>query len=103
MAGEDDIVWPLTSNDDLIVAGLAPKNDNDTYEDAAVLFGIDVGSGSTPIDLDGDGGEGTMATRTPVGSNSSTPSTASTSSLVGKRKSAVWADFDKIYDSVNGR
>jgi hypothetical protein len=103
MAGEDDIVWPLTGNDDLIAAGLAPENDNDTCEDAVVLFGIDVSSGSTPIDLDGDGGEGATATRTPVGSNSSTPSTASTSSLVGKRKSAVWADFDKIYDSVNGR
>jgi hypothetical protein len=103
MAGEDDIVWPLTGNDDLTVAGLAPKNDNDTCEDAAVLFGIDVGSGSIPIDLDGDSGEGATTTGTPVGSNISTPSTASISSLVGKRKSAVWADFDKIYETVNGR
>jgi hypothetical protein len=58
MAGEDDIVWPLTGNDNLTAVGLAPENDNDTCEDTAVLFGIDVGSGSTPIDLDGGGGEG---------------------------------------------
>jgi hypothetical protein len=52
MAGEDDIVWPLTGNDDLITVGLALEDDDDTREDAAALFGIDVGSGSaapTPI------------------------------------------------------
>ena len=72
-----------------------------------MLFGIDVGSGSaalTPIDLDGDGGEGATMTRNPLGSNSnsSAPSVASNSNI-GKRKSPVWADFDEIYETVNGR
>ena len=68
-------------------------------------WGIDVGSGSTLIDLDGgDGGGGAepapsaMATRTPVGSNS----TDGTSCL-GKRKSSAWVDFDEIYETVNGQ
>ena len=96
MAGaNDEIVWPLTGNDDLITAGLAPEDDDDTQEDATALFG-----------LDGGGGEGATATRTPVCSNSSTPSIAGTSTssgtIVGKRKSVVWADFDEIYETVNG-
>jgi len=109
MAGADDeIIWPLTDNDDLIAAGLTPKDDDDTHEDATALFGIDVGGGSAaPIDLDGGGGEGVTATGTLVCSNGSTPSVSSTGSSsgpgVGKRKSAVWADFDEIYETVNGR
>ena len=40
MAGADDeIVRPLTGNDDLIAADLAPEDDDDTHEDAAALFG----------------------------------------------------------------
>jgi hypothetical protein len=60
MAGADDeIVWPLTGNDDLIAAGLAPEDDDDTHDDVAALFGIDVGGGpAAPIDLDGSGREG---------------------------------------------
>ena len=66
MAGADDeIIWPLKGNDDLIAAGLAPKDDNDTQEDAAALFG-----------LDGGGGKGMTATGTLVCSNGSTPSVA---------------------------
>ena len=109
MAGADDeIVWPLSGNDDLIAAGLAPEDDDDTHEDAAALFGNHVGSGSTaPIDLDGGGGEEATTTRTPVCSNGSTPSVAGTGTSSGpgvdKRKSAVWADFDKIYETVNGK
>jgi len=96
MAGADnEIVWPLTGNDDLIAVGLAPEDDDDTQEDAAALFG-----------LDGGGGEGATVTGTPVCSNSSTPSIAGTSTssgtIVGKRKSVVWADFDEIYETVNG-
>ena len=44
MAG-GDIVYLVTGNEDLIAVGLAPKDDDDTREDAATLFGIDVGSG----------------------------------------------------------
>ena len=60
-AADDDIVWPLTGNDNLIVVGLAPEDDDGTGEDAAALFSINVGSGSaapTLIDLDGNGGDG---------------------------------------------
>ena len=97
MTGADDeIAWPLTGNDDLIAAGLAPEDDDNTQEDIAALFG-----------LDGGGGEGAMATGASVCSNSSTPSVAGTGTssgtVVGKRKSAVWADFDEIYETVNGR
>ena len=97
----------LTSNDDLIAAGLAPEDDDDIREDAAVLFGIDVGSGSaalTLIDLDNNGGEGATTTGNPLGSNSnsSTPSVVGNSN-VGKRKLPVWANFDEIYETMNGR
>ena len=104
MAGADDeIVWPLTGNDDLIASGLAPEDDDDTFEDVAALFGIDVGSGSAapaPINLDGNSGEGATATGNPLGSNSnsSTPSVAGNSN-VGKRKSPMWANFDEIYET----
>ena len=53
MADDDDVVYPLISNDDLIAAGLLPEDDDDIRDDAAALLGIDVGSGSAPIDLDG--------------------------------------------------
>ena len=72
-----------------------------------MLFGIDVGSGSaalTLIDLDDDGGEGATMIGNALGSNSnsSAPSVAGNSN-VGKRKSSVWADFDEIYETMNGR
>ena len=105
MADDDDVVYPLTGNDDLIAAGLVPEDDDDIRDDAAALLGIDVGSGSAPIDLDGgDSGGGAepapsmTATRTSVGSNS----TDGTSCL-GKHKSGVWVDFDEIYEIVNGQ
>ena len=64
-SADDEIVWQLTGNDDLIAVGLAPEDDDDTHEDAAALFGNHVGSGSAaPIDLDGDGGEGATTTGT---------------------------------------
>ena len=59
MADDDDVVYPLTGNDDLIMAGLVPKDDDDIHDDTAVLLGIDVGSDSALINLDGgDGGGG---------------------------------------------
>ena len=88
---DDDVVYSLTGNDDLIAAGLVPEHDDDIRDDAAALLGIDVGSSSAPIDLDGgDGGGGaalassTTATGTSVGSNSTDGI-----SSVGKCKSGV--------------
>jgi hypothetical protein len=85
-ADDDNVVYPLTGNDDLKAAGLVPKDNDDIREDAAALLGIDVDSGSAPIDLDaGDGGGGAaMVTRILVGSTN----TDGTSS-VGKHKSSV--------------
>ena len=72
------------------------------------MFGVDVDSGSAaPIDLDDSGGEGATVTGTSVCSNGSTPSVAGTGTSsrpgVGKPKSAVWANFNEIYETVNGR
>jgi hypothetical protein len=105
VGADDEIVWPLTSK---ITAGLTSKDKDDTHEDTTALFGIDVGSGSAaPIDLDSSGGEGVTMTGTPVCSNGLSPSVAGTGTSsgpgVGKRKSAMWADFDEIYETVNGR
>ena len=36
MADDDDVVYPLTGNDDLIVAGLVPEDNDDIHDDAAV-------------------------------------------------------------------
>jgi len=88
---------PVTSNDDLIAAGLAPDDEDNLVEDVAALFGMDA---RQPINLDdGDGGD--RATRTTVASisNSTTPST----STAGKCKSSVWATFDEVYEDVNGK
>ena len=70
------------------------------------MFGIDVGGNSAAsIDLAGGGGEGATVTGTLACSNGSAPSVVGNSSSVGtsKRKSAVWADFDEIYETVNDR
>jgi len=85
-ADDDNVIYPLTVNDDLRAAGLVPDDGDDICEDAAALLAIDVGSSSTPIDLDaGDGGGGAATAKgLPVGSTS----TDGTSSI-GKRKSGV--------------
>ena len=54
------------------------------------------------IDLEGGGGEGVTVAGTTIGSTSSTPSVAGTGTSIGKRKSAMWADFDEIYQTMNG-
>jgi hypothetical protein len=54
------------------------------------------------VDLDSGGGEGSTATGTSSNTNSSAPSVAGTRSSGGKRKSPVWADFDEIFEDVNG-
>ena len=69
------------------------------------MFGVDVGSGPAPIDLDGgDAGAATMGTGTAVASNTNNTdgNGTPTSSSVGKRKSAVYADFEEFYEEVNG-
>ena len=63
------------------------------------MFGIDLGDGSAaPIDVDTDGGEGATAT---ANSNGSAPSVAGTGNT-SKRKSPMWADFEEIYEVING-
>ena len=42
MADDDDAVYPLTGNDDLIAVGLVPEDDDNIHDDAAALLGIDV-------------------------------------------------------------
>ena len=102
---DDDIICLVTGNEDLIAVGLSPEHDDDICDAAAVLFGVDIGSGPAPIDLDGgDAGAATMGTGTAVASNTnSTGGTGTpTSSAIDKRKSTVWADFEEIYEEVNG-
>ena len=53
-------------------AALEGENDDDTRDDAVVLFGNDLGDGYAPIDMDDGGGERATVTGTIVGSTSST-------------------------------
>lgn len=54
---DDDVIYPITSNKNLITEGLAPENDDDMGEDAAAFFGT--GSSVAPIYLDDSaGGDG---------------------------------------------
>ena len=39
MADDDDVVYPLTGNDDLIAAGLLLEDDNDIHDNTAALLG----------------------------------------------------------------
>lgn len=93
------------ARDDASPPGLGPEgeNDDDIREDAAALFGIDLGDGSapSPINLDGDGGAEPTPTGTTLDSNGSSPSIA-TGNGTGKRKSSVWTDFDEIFETENG-
>jgi hypothetical protein len=71
----------MAEDDGDLPPGMAPEgeNDDDICDDAAALFGVDLG--------DGAGGEGATATANPIGSNSngSTPSVAAASNgKVGK-------------------
>jgi hypothetical protein len=94
----------MAEDDGLLQPGLALKGENDnddTRANVVMLFGIDLGDGSaapTPIDLDDDSGEGATVT---VNSNGFAPSVAGNGNT-GKRKSPVWADFEEIFEDVNG-
>ena len=102
---DDDIVYHVTGNEDLIVTVMSPEHDDNVRDTAATLFGVDVGSGPALIDLDGgDAGAAAMAIGMAVASNTNNTdgNGTPTSSSVGKCKSAVWADFEEIYEEVNG-
>jgi hypothetical protein len=93
----------MAKDDGLLPPALAPEgeNDDDTRADAAALFGFNLGDGfaaPTPIDLDGNGGEGATTT---VNSNCSVPSVAGNGNT-RKCKSPVCADFEEIFEDVNG-
>ena len=92
MAEDDDVVYPITDNEDMIMAGLSPEHDDNVRDAAAALFGVDVGSGPAPIDLDGsDAGAAATTTGTAVASNTNSTdgNGTPTSSSVGKHKSTV--------------
>ena len=89
---DDDIVYFVTGNEDLIAVGLSPERDDDVRDAATALFGVDIGSGPTLIDLDGDdAGAVAMATGMAVASNTNSTdgNGTPTSSSVGKHKSTV--------------
>jgi hypothetical protein len=92
----------MAEDDDILLPSMAPKgkNDDDLKDDAVALFDIDLDDAPvlTPIDLNGDGGEGATSNSN---SNSATPSVAGTGNL-GKRKSPMWVDFDEVFEEVNG-
>jgi hypothetical protein len=110
---DDDAVFPLTGDEDLIVAGLSPEH-NDDGRDPYSLFDDDVARGTQPpIELDADdAGAAAAATGTTVDSNTHTNSTGAngngngnatpSSAVSGKRKSKCWADFDEIFKEING-
>ena len=67
---DDDIVYPITGNEDLIAAGLSPERNDDVRDAAAALLGVDVRSSPAPIDLDGgDAGAAATTTGMAVASN----------------------------------
>jgi hypothetical protein len=95
----------MAEDDGVLPPGLAPEGENndDTKDDAVALFGIDLEDGSaapTLIELDGNSGEGATVTGNSI-SNGSSPSIAGNGN-VAKRKSLVWADFEEIFETVNG-
>jgi hypothetical protein len=78
--GEDLALHP----DDLLEA----EDDEDLRDDAAGLFGIDIGDGNQPINVDGDDDDGG------VDASTNTHGTSTTTS--GKRVSDVWEYFHEI-------
>jgi hypothetical protein len=104
----DDVVFPMTGNEDLIAAGLSPEHDDDDHGPYS-LFAEDVGHETASIDLDADvAGAAAPATGMTVDSNTPTMTNniginGTTSTAVsGKHKSKCWADFEEIYETING-
>ena len=89
MAGVDE--YPLHGSDSHAEAeDLEIEDDDDVHEDAAALFGIDVGDDGVPnnnvVDVDADAGDGGGAAAEPAGCCSMDTQGTTTS---GKRKSSV--------------
>jgi hypothetical protein len=86
MPGADE--YPFHGDD--LVDELEIEDDDDLLEDAAAVFGIDVGDDSVPndvVDVDGDGGGGADSTNTHGTSSAS------------KRTFTVWVDFEEIKEN----
>ena len=86
---------PLINGEDLAPhpdEELEIENDDDLRDDAAGLFGIDLGDGdgNQPIDLDGDDSDGGVEVPT---------DTHGTSSTSGKKVSDVWDYFHEIKEN----
>ena len=101
MVGAD--AFPLHGSDSQAEAeDLEIEDDDDVREDAAALFGIDVGDDGVPnnninvIDVDADAGDGGGAAAEPAGCCSMDTQGTTTS---GKRKSSVWADFKEVKEN----
>jgi hypothetical protein len=81
--GEDS----LHGNGEQPVEDLEIEDDDDIRDDTAGLFGIDLGDGSNPMDVDAGDGDGVAA---------STDTNAASS---GGKKSAVCKDFTEIKEN----
>jgi len=78
------------------VEELEIENDDYTIEDTAALFGIDLGDGQHPIDVDADNGDGGVEV-------DGSGNTNATSSSNGKLTAACWEDFVPILDENDVR
>ena len=93
---------PLHGSDSQAEEDLEIEDDDDVREDAAALFGIDVGDDGVPnnnvnvIDVDANTGDGGGAAAEPAGCYSIDTQGTTTS---GKRKSSVWADFKEVKEN----
>jgi len=68
---------------------LEVEDDDDIRDDVAGLFGVDLGDGNQPIDVDGDDDDGGVEVSTDTHGTSS-----------GKKVSAVWDYFHEIKEKV---
>ena len=96
MAGDDGeadegIRYPQTINEELIELGQLPDDVDDMGDAAALLFG----RSAAPID-------GGAAASAAAAATSPSDAASLASSTTGKRRSPVWADFDKVKETVDG-
>jgi hypothetical protein len=93
---DDDIFYPTTINKDLMIASWLIHEDEDSVcEDVVALFGSNVAL----INLDVGVAEGGASDE---GSNSN--SNGASLATIGKRpRSAVWNDYDEVFETINGK